>query len=67
MCPDFWLNMYKCIIICRSFNIIKNNLLSDDLLQSIDDTMFDNSFVDQHRFHYYNPSVNENDKTLDRM
>ena len=26
----------------------KNNLLLDDLLQMIDDTMFDNLFADQH-------------------
>jgi hypothetical protein len=39
----------------------KNNLLLDDLLQSIDDIMFDNSFVDQHVFDYYEPSDNKDD------
>ena len=39
----------------------KNNLLLDDLLQSIDDIMFDNSFVDQHIFDYYEPSDNKDD------
>jgi hypothetical protein len=27
----------------------------------IDDIMFDNLFVDQHRFEYYEPSDNEDD------
>jgi hypothetical protein len=31
----------------------------------INNTMFDNSFVDQHKFHYSNPSYNENDETLE--
>lgn len=31
----------------------KNSLLSNDLTQRIDDTMFDNSFVDQYRFGYF--------------
>jgi hypothetical protein len=39
----------------------KNNLLLDDLLQSIDDIMFDNSFVDQHIFDYYELSDNKDD------
>jgi len=34
----------------------RNNLLSIDLLQRIDDTMFDNPFADQHRFDYFEPS-----------
>jgi hypothetical protein len=50
LCSNFWSNMYKCITIYQSFNIIKNNSLYD-LLQSIDDTMFHNPFVDQYRFH----------------
>ena len=33
----------------------KNNLLSIDLLQKINDTMFDNLFADQHRFDYFEP------------
>ena len=33
----------------------------DDLLQRIDDTIFDNFFVDQHRFDYHKPSDNEDD------
>ena len=33
----------------------KNNLLSIDLLQKINDTMFDNPFADQHRFDYFEP------------
>jgi len=64
LCSNFWSNMYKCITIFQSFNIIKNSSLYD-LLQSIDNTMFHNPFVDQYRFHYSNPSVNENDETLD--
>jgi hypothetical protein len=36
-------------------------VLSDDLLQMIDDIMFDNLFVAQHRFEYYEPSDNEDD------
>ena len=35
--------------------------MSDDLLQMIDDIMFDNLFVAQHRFEYYEPSDNEDD------
>jgi hypothetical protein len=31
----------------------------------IDNTMFDNPFVDQHRFHYFDPSDNENDEMLE--
>jgi len=31
----------------------------------INNTIFDNSFVDQHKFHYSNPSYNENDETLE--
>jgi hypothetical protein len=43
----------------------KNNLLSDDLLQKIYDTMFDNPFPDQHRFDYSEPGDNKDDDTLD--
>jgi hypothetical protein len=43
----------------------KNSLLLVDLLQRIDDTMFDNPFDDQHRFDYFEPSDNEDDETLD--
>jgi hypothetical protein len=41
----------------------KNNLLSSDLLQTINDIMFDNHyhFVNQHRFDYSVPIYNEND------
>jgi len=39
----------------------KNNLLSSDLLQTIDDTMFGNHFANQHRFDYPVPIDNEND------
>jgi hypothetical protein len=45
--------------------VCKNSLLLDNLMLRIDDTMFDNSFVDQHRFDYFKPSDNENDETLD--
>jgi hypothetical protein len=43
----------------------KNNLLLDDLLQMIDDTMFINPSTDQHRFEYFKPSDNEDDELLD--
>jgi len=36
-------------------------LLSSDLLQTIDDTMFGNHFANQHRFDYPVPIDNEND------
>jgi len=39
--------------------------LSDDLLQGINDTIFDNSFTNQQRFNCYEPCDNENDKILD--
>jgi len=39
--------------------------LSDDLLQRIDDTVFDNPFTNQHRFHYYDHSGNKDDEMLD--
>ena len=39
----------------NSINRGKNNLLSIDLLQKINDTMFDNPFADQHRFDYFEP------------
>ena len=42
----------------------KNNLLLDDLLQMIDDTMFINPFTDQHIFDYFKPSDNEDDELL---
>jgi hypothetical protein len=38
--------------------------LSDDLLQKVNDTLFDNPFTDQHRFDYSKPNNNEDDKTL---
>lgn len=31
----------------------------------IDNIMFDNPFTDQHRFHYPDPSDNENDEMLE--
>jgi hypothetical protein len=31
----------------------------------IDNTMFDNPFADQHRFHYFDPSDNKNDEMLE--
>lgn len=30
-----------------------------------DDTILDNSFVDHHRFDYYEPNDNKNNETLD--
>jgi hypothetical protein len=36
----------------------------DDLLQKVNDTLFDNPFADQHRFDYSKPNNNEDDKTL---
>jgi hypothetical protein len=39
----------------NSISTGKNIVLSDDLLQIIDDTMFDNPFVDQYRFNYSEP------------
>lgn len=39
--------------------------MSDDLLQRIDDTVFDNPFTNQHRFHYYDHSGNKDDEMLD--
>jgi hypothetical protein len=36
-----------------------------DLLQRINDIMFDNSFADQHRFNYSEPIDNGDDDTLD--
>jgi len=50
--------------ILKSFSRGKNNLLLNDLLQKINNTMFDNLFVDQHRFNYSKSSDNENDDTL---
>ena len=35
--------------------------MSDDLLQIIDDIIFDNPFAHQHRFNYSEPSDNEDD------
>jgi len=43
----------------------KNNLVLDDLLMRIDDTMFDNLFVNQYRFDYFEFNDNENDEILD--
>jgi len=42
----------------------KNSLLSDNLLQTIDDTIFDNSFANQHQFDYSKSSNNKYDETL---
>jgi len=39
--------------------------LLGDLLQRIDDTIFDNSFIDQHIFDYFRASDNEDDEMLD--
>jgi hypothetical protein len=36
----------------------------DDLLQKVNDTLFDNPFADQHRFDYFEPSDNEDDDML---
>ena len=47
----------------KSVNKCKNNLLWDDLLQRIDDTMFDNPFADQHRFNYSELDDNKDDDT----
>ena len=41
----------------------KSSLLSD-LLYMINDTMFDNLFVDEYRFDYFKPSDNKNDDML---
>jgi len=41
-----------------------NSLWSDDLLQLINDTMFDNPFADQYKFNYSKSSENENDEML---
>jgi hypothetical protein len=43
----------------------KTVLLLDDLLQRIDDTIFDNPIANQHRFHYFDSSDNEDDEMLD--
>jgi hypothetical protein len=43
----------------------KTVLLLDDLLQRIDDTIFDNPLANQHRFHYFDSSDNEDDEMLD--
>jgi len=48
----------------KSVNRGKTNLLLDDLLQKVNDTLFDNPFADQHRFDYSKPNNNEDDKTL---
>ena len=45
----------------NSVGIGKNSLLLDDLLQMIDDTMFDNHFVDQHMLDYSKPNENKED------
>ena len=42
----------------------KNSLLSDNLMQTIDDTIFDNLFADQHQFNYSKPRDNKDDETL---
>jgi hypothetical protein len=39
----------------------KNSLSSNDLLQRINNTMFDNHFADQYKFKYSEPSNNEDD------
>jgi len=39
----------------------KNNILSSDLLQTINNTIFDNHFANQYRFDYYAPIDNKND------
>jgi len=44
---------------------IKIFLLSDDLLQMIHDTIFDNQFTNQYRFNYSRPNNNENNDMLD--
>jgi len=68
VCPHFWSNRYKpsqSACLSGSVSKGKNNLSSDDLLQMSDDTILDNSFVDHHRFDYYEPNDNKNDETLD--
>jgi len=49
----------------KSVSRWKNNLVLDDLLMRIDDTMFDNLLVNQYRFDYFEFSDNENDEILD--
>jgi len=49
----------------KSISRDKKSLFLDDLLQRIDDNMFDNQFVYQHRFDYSKPGENEDDETLD--
>jgi len=49
----------------KLFSKGKNNLLLDDFLWNINDTMFYNSFANQHIFHYYELRNNENEETLD--
>lgn len=44
---------------------IKIFLLSDDLLQMVHDTIFDNQFTNQYRFNYSRPNNNENNDMLD--
>jgi hypothetical protein len=68
LCPNFWSNRYKpsqSACLSRLVSKGKNNLSLDDLLQMSDDTMLDNSFVDQHRFDYYESNDNKDDETLD--
>ena len=43
---------------------MKNSLLLNDLQQRINDSMFDNPFIDQHIIYYSNPSDDENDEML---
>jgi hypothetical protein len=44
---------------------IKIFLLSDDLLQMVHDTIFDNQFTNIYRFNYSRPNNNENNDMLD--
>jgi hypothetical protein len=55
------------MFVCPSNSVSrgKNNLLLDDLLQRINDTMLNNPFVGQHIFDYFKTSDNEDDDTLD--
>jgi hypothetical protein len=53
--------MYVLTFVGPSYSISrgKNNLLSIDLLQRINDTMFNKPFVNQYRFDYFEPNNNE--------
>jgi len=58
-----YVSMFACPL--NSVSRGKNNLLSDDLLQRINDMMLNNPFVGQHIFDYFKISDNEDDDMLD--